>query len=295
MKLNSIAHYTILMRYHVDLDQAKDLFDRFEIIEHIDSGGQKDVFRAKYQGEDVVVKTLVVNSYQASKRAEREVEVMSETQSEILVDFIMSFPEKADDQELFVMVEEFIPGKTLYEYIANEGPSVEMGINVAEKLLTVLKEFYQNSWVHRDIKPRNIMITPDGDVRLLDVGIVRMLNQEGLTPTAQHRAPGTPGYSAPEQIRNEKEKQDTRTDIFSTGIVTFETMSGKHPFKSQGMAVDDAILNGERLSIVQAMMDDEYEEIEFYFDMCLHPTMNKRFRKPDHALSEIEELKSGYL
>lgn len=278
------------MRYHVTLDQAKDLFDRFDIEEHIDSGGQKDVFKGTYNDKEVVVKTLVVNNYQATKRAEREVEVMEEAESEILVDLIYAFPEKVDDNELFVMVEEFIPGKTLRGYIDEDGPSVNLGLTTVKNVLEVLVEFYQNSWIHRDIKPKNIMITPDGDVRLLDVGIVRMLNEEGLTPTYNDRAPGTPGYSAPEQISNDKAKQDTRTDLFSTGIVMYESITGQHPFKGNDMVVEEAVMTGEYSQIEIDIDSAALDELQYFIDKTLVPTMNQRFRKPEMALESVERI-----
>lgn len=281
------------MRYHVSLDQAKDLFDRFDIEEHIDSGGQKDVFKGSYNGKPVVVKTLVVNSFQATKRAEREVEVMEQADSDILVDLIYAYPEKVDGNELFVMVEEFIPGKTLREYIDEDGPSLDLGLTTAKNILEVLVEFYQNSWVHRDIKPQNIMITPDGDVRLLDVGIVRMLNEEGLTPTYNDRAPGTPGYSAPEQINNNKAKQGTRTDLFSTGIVMYESTTGQHPFKGHDMTVEEAVMTGEYSKIEIDVNSAASDELQYFFDKTLVPTINQRFRKPELAIDSLERIEEA--
>lgn len=281
------------MRYHVSLDQAKDLFDRFDIKEHIDSGGQKDVFKGSYNGDPIVVKTLVVNSFEATKRAEREVEVMKQTDSDILVDLIYAYPETVDGNELFVMVEEFIPGKTLREYIDDDGPSLDLGLNTAKTILEVLVEFYQNSWVHRDIKPQNIMITPNRDVRLLDVGIVRMLNQEGLTPTYNDRAPGTPGYSAPEQISNNKAKQGTRTDLFSTGIVMYESITGQHPFKGHGMTVEEAVMAGEYSQIDLDVNSAALDELRYFFDKTLAPTINQRFRKPELAIDSLERIEEA--
>ena len=281
------------MRYHVSLDQAKNLFDRFDIEEHIDSGGQKDVFKGSYNGKPVVVKTLVVNSFQATKRAEREVEVMEQADSDILVDLIYAYPEKMDGNELFVMVEEFIPGKTLREYVDEDGPSVNLGLTTAKNVLEVLIEFYQNSWVHRDIKPQNIMITPDGDVRLLDVGIVRMLNEEGLTPTYNDRAPGTPGYSAPEQINNSKAKQDTRTDLFSTGIVMYESITRQHPFKGHDTTVEEAVMTGEYSQIEIDVDSAALDELQYFFDKTLVPTMNQRFRKPEMAIDSLERIEEA--
>ncbi|SEW10390.1 serine/threonine-protein kinase [Halobacterium jilantaiense] len=275
----------------ISLDLVQEEFPDHNLTDHLDSGGQKDVFVGEWRGEEIVLKTVIVDSYEASRRAKREVEAMEKINSNTLVDLKQSFPATINDHELLVMVEEFVSGQTLREHLNNNGPSVNLGFDVAETLLTVLQEFNEKSMVHRDIKPENIMITPDGETKLLDVGIVRMLNEEGLTPTARSSAPGTTKYSAPEQLNNDKEKQDTRTDIFSTGIVMAECMTGNHPFNAVDLPVQEAIHTGEWLELEGELDMPISEHLGYFLDFMLSPNMNERFNNPEQALKQLTEIR----
>jgi serine/threonine-protein kinase len=84
--------------------------------------------------------------------------------------------------------------------------------------------------VHRDIKPENIILAPDGKVFFLDFGIARILGVPSLTKTEAMIGPHSPGYAAPEQFNNLKSDIDSRADLFSIGVVTYECLSGKNPF-----------------------------------------------------------------
>jgi len=216
---------------------------------------------------------------------------MEKIESDILVDLKQAFPATIGEHEILVMVEERVPGFTLHEHLRQEESGTELGFKVTETLLTVLQEFNEKSMVHRDIKPRNLMISPDGDIKLLDVGVVRMLNEEGLTPTAQNSAPGTPKYSAPEQLQNEKEKQDTRTDLFSTGIVMAECITGEHPFEGVGLPIQDAIYNGEWRRLEGQIDDPPAEYLDYFLEFMLAPVMSDRFNTPEDALDNLSRIK----
>jgi len=275
----------------ISLEDAKKEFPEHNLTQHLESGGQKDVFIGEWRDNPIVLKTIIVDSYEASKRAQREVKAMEKIDSDILVDLKQSFPATIDGHELLVMVEEYVPGETLYDHLQQEGPSLDLGFDVTETLLTVLKEFNEKAMVHRDIKPRNIMIGAEGDITLLDVGIVRMLNEEGLTPTARSSAPGTTRYSAPEQLNNEKQKQDTRTDLFSTGIVLSECVTGQHPFDAKDIPVQEAIQAGEWLKFEEVLDSPISEHLDYYLEFMLSPDMNGRFNTPEEAFDRLMDIR----
>jgi serine/threonine-protein kinase len=276
------------------LEQAQEEFERHNLEEHVSSGGQKDVFQGEFEGQKIVLKTIIVENYEATRRAEREIEAMEIIESDILVDLIQSFPAQIDGHEVFVMVEEYLEGPTLHNKLVDDGPSLELAFEVTETLLTALIEFNEKEMVHRDIKPRNIILTPEEGPKVLDVGIVRMLNKEGLTPTFRDAAPGTPKYSAPEQLANESDKQDTRTDLFSTGIVFSQCLTGTHPFDRDGISVQEAIHAGERDPVAESLDHPFAKQIDYYLDIMLAPVMNGRFNTPREALSQLESIKERF-
>lgn len=101
---------------------------------------------------------------------------------------------------------------------------------MTEQLLKVIVQLEEHQVVHRDIKPANIMRRNDGKWYLIDFGIARGLNMASLTMTQAQVGPHTPGYGAPELFQYNKREIDSRSDLFSLGVVIFEAVTGKHPF-----------------------------------------------------------------
>jgi serine/threonine-protein kinase len=279
----------------ITLSQVQDKYPRHNLETKLDSGGQKEVFKGEFDGEDIVLKTITAEDWEATKRAELEIRAMKEIDSDIMVGLRQDFQDVIDDHEVFVMVEEFVPGGTLQDKLQEDGPSVELAARVGREVLTVLQEFNEQDFVHRDIKPKNIMVQPDDRVRLLDVGIVRSIGETDtdLTPTDRPAAPGTPGFRAPEQMMNDKDRQDTRTDIFSLGITMFTTMTGVHPFDVDGMDLQEAIQAGTHRNLSDHFPDPDangVQELEWYVHKMIETKMHRRFLTPVMALDELERV-----
>lgn len=131
------------------------------------------------------------------------------------------------------MVMEFIEGQNLKEYLYDLGAtgrtlSWEEVIRIAVRVADALDYAHQRHMIHRDVKPANIMLGNDGGVFLSDFGLVRLLDQPGLTQTG--RLIGTLEYMAPEQVRGDGELIDHRADIYSFGCVIYEMITGRPPF-----------------------------------------------------------------
>lgn len=280
------------MPKYYDLVSVQKHFDDLEIIEHIDSGGFKDVFLVEQDGRNIVLKLLPVDRRSRRKRAKREGQAMKEIESDDFVDLIDYFEETVDERRTFVILEEYIPGGTLEEKLEKEDNSLEFGLNLTQTLLELLSEFDQKDMIHRDFKPANIMIDESGEPQVLDVGIVRFEEKESLTPDHMERL-GTPGYGAPEQLDYEKDEQSIRMDLFSTGIVMFESITGDHPFVDQGEVVTDAICNGSKRDLSNYVEGEFGEDLQFFFDTLTQPQPNKRYRKPEHALEVFNEIVEG--
>lgn len=283
------------MPNNYELENIQSLYPSYDIQEYIDSGGFKDVFLAKDGSKDIVFKLFPVESRQMRRRAEREARAMEEVESPILVNLIEHFDDEINRRDTYVIVEDYIPGDTLADRIDNSGGDLELGLSVTKSLLEALIDFRDHSLVHRDIKPSNIIITPDGQVTLLDIGIVRFQEEESLTPDHVDRGPSTPPYAAPEVLENNKSAQDVRTDIFSTGIVFYETVAGKHPFDITGMSKPEAIQNAARKEdlgdyINHTELGNQLNEI--YLEMT-EKQQHERYRKPEFALEELKFVTQG--
>jgi len=280
------------MPKYYDTSEVESHFTDLEILEYIASGGFKDVFLVDDQGDEVVLKLLPVERRSTKKRARRESEAMIRTESESFVNLLDYFEDSIEGRDTFVMFEEFIAGETVKETIQGGEYGVEFGLEVMQTLLELLVEFDDKGMIHRDLKPSNLMVDKNGGIRVLDVGIVRFEQKESLTPDHMDRL-GTPSYGAPEQLDYDKDLQSIRTDLFSSGIVLFESVTGVHPYKNRGSSVTDAICNGNKADLTEYVDGELGENLGAFFDILTHTEPSKRFRKPAHALERFEEIKEA--
>jgi eukaryotic-like serine/threonine-protein kinase len=140
------------------------------------------------------------------------------------------------DDDVHFMVMEYIPGKSLFDLVKNEGTGPLRVPDAAKLFLKVvdgLEAAHRSGLVHRDIKPSNIMITPLGEAKLLDLGLARALDDEtGLTRA--NTVLGTIDYASPEQLRDAA-KADARSDLYSLGCTLYFALAGGAPFEGGDM------------------------------------------------------------
>jgi serine/threonine-protein kinase len=137
---------------------------------------------------------------------------------------------EAGGYHYFVM--EYVEGKTLYEDMAKGKIfSEEEAINIITQVARALAHAHARNLIHRDVKPKNIMITPAGIVKLADLGLARDASDVQLAKSEAGKAFGTPYYIAPEQIRGEMDL-DARSDIYSLGATFYHMVTGRVPFEA---------------------------------------------------------------
>ena len=204
------------------------LADRYEIVEEIGVGGMAVVYKAKCRvlNRYVAIKVLredLKNDVDFVKRFNIE----AQAAASLTHPNIVSVFDVGTDKGYHYIVMEYVEGETLKEYIEQKHklPWRE-AVDIAMQICKGLEVAHKNSIVHRDIKPHNIMRTPDGVIKVMDFGIARASLQE--TMTADDSAIGSVHYISPEQARGGF--VDHRSDIYSLGIVLYEMLTGKVPF-----------------------------------------------------------------
>lgn len=199
------------------------------IIEEVGSGGMAIVYKAiqDHLGRTVAVKALkstIAQDSQFAQRFEREARFMAGFQQENIInvhDLI-----KHDDTMYMVM--EYVEGVDLYDLVDGEKSlPAEVAAIIALQTARALNHAHFRGVIHRDIKPANIMISIQGDIKLMDFGIAHADSLSDLTETGTGL--GTPSYMSPEQILGEK--LDARSDIWSLGVVFYQMLTGKKPFQ----------------------------------------------------------------
>ena len=124
---------------------------------------------------------------------------------------------------------EFVAGRTLRD-ILREGRKIlpERALEITSGVLSALDYSHRAGIIHRDIKPGNVMLTPSGDVKVMDFGIARAMSDASSTMTQTAAVVGTAQYLSPEQARGEP--VDSRSDVYSAGCLLYELLTGRPPF-----------------------------------------------------------------
>src|SRR5690606_15163087 len=138
------------------------------------------------------------------------------------------------ETQLPFIVMEYVDGRLLKDIIADGPLEPNEAVRIIGQVLTALEYSHRALLVHRDVKPGNIMVTQTGQVKVMDFGIARAVSDSSATVTDTSAVLGTAQYFSPEQARGET--VDARTDLYSTGVVLFELLTGRAPFQGERAA-----------------------------------------------------------
>jgi serine/threonine protein kinase len=212
----------------------------YRILEKIGSGGMGEVYRARDERlkRDVAIKIL---SPQANISAETRHQLLREAQSASALNdpHICTIHEvgEADGKDFIVM--EFVEGHPLSALIPAQGLPGRLVLRYGTQIAAALAHAQERGVIHRDIRPSNIVITPTGQVKILDFGLAKLaragaIDEETLTAASKTRGAsivGTLPYISPELLCGKE--TDARSDIWALGVVLYEMAAGKRPFRAQ--------------------------------------------------------------
>ena len=256
----------------------------YSVIAAIGSGGMGQVYRAHDHrlGRDVAIKVLppeVANDAERLRRFEQEARAAAAlNHSNILALYDIG----SQDGVSFI-VTELLEGRTLREVLIEEKLATMRVIDLAAQVASGLAAAHGRSLVHRDIKPENIFVANDGQAKILDFGLAKIVDPAGLVDaptraaTAPHTVLGTAGYMAPEQVRGHP--VDHRTDIFAFGSVLYEMLTGKRAFAGDTtLDTMSAILREAPSTIVSTPDRPLPPSLLRIVDRCLEKSPGARFQ-----------------
>lgn len=208
--------------------------DRYEVRELIGSGGMADVYRAYDRRLSRVVAIKILRADLArdpsfQTRFRREAQAAAGLNHPAIVSVHDTGAEEHEWGTVPFIVMEYVEGTTIREMLREKNlPSVTRSLQIVRGILDALDYSHEHGIVHRDIKPGNVMITPGGEVRVMDFGIAKALDDVDATVTHAWTVVGTAQYLSPEQTRGET--ADARSDLYATGCLLYEMIVGRPPF-----------------------------------------------------------------
>ncbi|KPJ70282.1 hypothetical protein AMJ44_00120 [candidate division WOR-1 bacterium DG_54_3] len=212
-----------------ELTTGSTFAGRYQIIEELGKGGMGKVYKAHdTEIKEKVALKLLKPEIAADKKTIERFQNELKFARKISHRNVCRMYDLNKEEGSYYITMEYVPGEDLKSSIRRMGPlSAGKTISIAKQVCEGLEEAHRLDVVHRDLKPQNIMIDKDGNVRIMDFGIARSLKAKGITGAGVMI--GTPEYMSPEQV--EAKDIDQRSDIYSLGIILYEMVTGKVPFE----------------------------------------------------------------
>lgn len=305
----SIASYEIVGKLHREASaeamtlSSGTLLGPYEILSPLGKGGMGEVYRARDTklDRDVAIKVLPQTFGRDSERLarfQREAKLLASL-NHPNVAAIHGFEES--DGVCFLVLE-LVEGETLSARLKAGPLAVDEALSVAKQIAEALEAAHESGVIHRDVKPANVKVRPDGKVKVLDFGLAKALSA-GNSPTDIGRSPtmmaqhtrqgvilGTAAYMSPEQARGQP--LDKRTDIWSFGCVLYECLTGRGPFG--GETTSDTIAKIlEREPDWSAVPAKTPQMVQILLRRCLRKDRERRLHDVADARSELEDVLSG--
>ncbi|MBD3414113.1 MAG: protein kinase [Candidatus Aminicenantes bacterium] len=274
-----------------ELKRGMTFANRYEIIEELGRGGMGKVYRAEDVkiDEEVALKLLKPEISIDKKYIERfsnEIKLARRI-SHRNVCRMYHFGE---ERGLYYITMEYVLGEDLKTTLRRVGPlSAGKAIFIAKQICEGLSEAHRLGVVHRDLKPQNIMIDKQGNVRIMDFGVARFVRGKSITDVGT--VVGTPEYMSPEQAS--AKDVDRRADIYSLGVILYEMVSGRTPF-SGDTALSVAIKHkSEKPKQPKELNEQIPEELNQLILKCLEKDKQRRYQHAKELLQELSNIEKG--
>jgi serine/threonine-protein kinase len=259
----------------------------YKILEKLGAGGQGTVYKAvdSKLGRTVVIKVLpeeLVAKSANLKRFEREARLASSLDHPNICTI---FDLNVIDGVHFIAMQ-YIPGRNVRQLVNGKPLQLESALSIGIQVTDALAVAHAQGIIHRDVKAGNVMVNNQGQAKVLDFGLAKLLDDDAARTSGIHHTEltevgipyGTATYAAPEQARGDR--VDSRADIFSTGVLLYEMLTGTWPFKGKtAVDVRHAVLNQEPVPLIEARPDPVPERLQQILDRALKKHPRDRYQQ----------------
>lgn len=212
-------------------------FPQFKVVRALTPSEQKAAFEVVDASGHRLCLKLIAPNYDLG-RLQREIHALQTLSHRNVVSFKEYTYSSKGGQQLHYIIEEYVDGDDLTASLAVSNPwKRDRAADFFAELCDGVAALGAKGVIHRDIKPQNVRVRPNGSPVLIDFGLARHLHLPDLTQTGQGARIGTPIYFAPEQFDGTKNDIDHRTDLFAIGVLLYQAIVGVHPFAAQNMTL----------------------------------------------------------
>ena len=271
----------------------------YQILDVLGRGGMGIVYRARQQTPQRDVALKVLRSTMVSgamlRRFEREAQVLGRLHH---IGIGQIYEAGMDDlgagpQPFFAM--ELVDGLPVTDYCDEQKLGIRDRLMLIAKVCDAVDHAHQNKIVHRDLKPSNILVTADGQPKILDFGVARIIEANagaGTMVTEARKMVGTLPFMSPEQVADEPNRVDARSDVYSLGVLSYRILTGRHPFAVNRRSIPQAIVaiqeeEPTRLSLLDRQLRGDIETIVL---KSLEKDPKRRYQSAVELASDIRRF-----
>ncbi len=264
---------------------------RYEIIEELGKGGMGAVYRVEdTQAKEEIALKLIKPEIAAEKKTIERFRNELTTARKIRHKNVCGMYDLNEEKGTHYITMEYVPGEDLKSFLKRSGHlTISKAISISKQVCEGLSEAHGSGVVHRDLKPANIMIDKSGNARIMDFGIARTIKAKGIT--GEGVMIGTPEYMSPEQA--EAKAVDTRSDIYSLGVILYEMITGRLPFEG-GTPLSVAMQHkGETPKDPKEFNPQIPGDLSQLILKCLEKDKEIRYQSAEELQSELENVKKS--
>ena len=268
----------------------------YRILEKIGEGGMGEVYLA----EDTSLRRKVALKFLPAymeQEEEAQMRFLREARSAAAIDhpYICKIHEVGEVQDRHFIVMEYVEGETLKETLAKGPLPLKDALKIALGIADAIEEAHSKKIVHRDLKPANIMLTRGRHPKVMDFGLAKRVSRDDQTEmditaalTREGATLGTLTYMSPEQLRGQP--VDTRTDVFSFGVVLYEMLTGVHPFRKNTQAETVNAIFSETPPAISTYSDDSSDLLQHTVQKMLAKDPDRRYQSIHEVRTNLEQL-----
>lgn len=267
------------------------LGNRYELLEKVGEGGMAIVYKAKchYLNRFVAIKILK-DQFCSDKEFVEKFKREATSVASLSDNNIVNIYDVGSENNIHYIVMEYVDGKTLKELIVEKGKiEPKETVRISKQIASALVCAHRNNIIHRDIKPHNILVTKEGIIKVTDFGIAKASNSATITNSS--KVMGSAHYFSPEQAKGSF--VDSRTDIYSLGIVMYEMLVGKVPFDGES-PVSVAVKHIQNEVVAPKEIDDKIpESLNSVVLKCLEKNPVKRYQTIKNLEEDLARIENN--